>query len=370
MQQYPVPQHISSYEFKLVGDMTLKQFFQLAGGALVALVFYASPLPGIVKWPFVVTFGLLGVALAFFPVKNRPLSGWIAAFIKAAYSPTLYIYKKGGAEEVFQSAVSSPTLTIITPLGGQKAEEYLSQTPISTVEEKFEKDEKNFFSKVSTLFHPNQQSIQNTVAPQHTATISPPPAVTTPSVPPQINQEPWLSTQSTAGVAGMAAPSNGRPVYAQVVDEHKPGATSVENIKVEPINQPIQQTTQAIRQDNVAYKDVQMESRDVSQTKQATFSPESAPPSPPDRPNTIIGQVLTSEGKIVEGAIMEIRDLFQKPVRAIKTNRVGHFLTVTPLKDGEYEIETEKEGLSFDAVRFKAEGRLIPPILIMAKATN
>ena len=48
MQQHPVPQHISNYEFKLVGDMTLKQFFQLAGGILVALIFYATPLPGII----------------------------------------------------------------------------------------------------------------------------------------------------------------------------------------------------------------------------------------------------------------------------------------------------------------------------------
>ncbi|KKR52786.1 MAG: hypothetical protein UT88_C0021G0001, partial [Candidatus Woesebacteria bacterium GW2011_GWD2_40_19] len=38
MEQHPIPQNISSYQFRLVGDMTLKQFFQLAGGFLVGLI--------------------------------------------------------------------------------------------------------------------------------------------------------------------------------------------------------------------------------------------------------------------------------------------------------------------------------------------
>ena len=35
METHPVPQNISSYEFRLVGDMTLKQFLYLAGGILL-----------------------------------------------------------------------------------------------------------------------------------------------------------------------------------------------------------------------------------------------------------------------------------------------------------------------------------------------
>ena len=80
MEQHPIPQQISSYQFRLVGDMTLKQFFQLAGGFLVALIFYSIPLIGIVKWPFVIISALLGAALAFLPLEERPLERWIFAF--------------------------------------------------------------------------------------------------------------------------------------------------------------------------------------------------------------------------------------------------------------------------------------------------
>lgn len=94
MEQHPVPQHIASYEFRLVGDMTIKQFGFLASGVLVALFFYASPLPRYFKWPLIVFFGFLGFALAFLPVQERPLSQWIVAFFKAVFSPTQYLWQK------------------------------------------------------------------------------------------------------------------------------------------------------------------------------------------------------------------------------------------------------------------------------------
>src|SRR3989344_8487039 len=94
MEQHPVPQHISSYEFRLIGDMTLKQFFQVAGGFIIALLFYASPLPGIIKWFFIIFFSLLGLALAFLPLEGRPLEMWIFAFFRAVYSPTKFSWKQ------------------------------------------------------------------------------------------------------------------------------------------------------------------------------------------------------------------------------------------------------------------------------------
>jgi len=52
MEQHPIPQNITGYQFRLVGDMTLKQFAMLAGGIIVALLFYYSPFPAFFKFPF------------------------------------------------------------------------------------------------------------------------------------------------------------------------------------------------------------------------------------------------------------------------------------------------------------------------------
>jgi len=90
-------------------------------------------------------------------------------------------------------------------------------------------------------------------------------------------------------------------------------------------------------------------------------------PTPPTRPNIIVGMVLDNEGKIVEGAILEIRNAQDLPVRALKTNRLGQFMIATPLENDLYEIEVEKEGFHFDTIKIEVKGEIIKPIEIRAK---
>src|ERR1700690_1273762 len=101
MEQHPIPQNVSSYQFKLVGDMTLKQFFQVAGGILAGIIFYSLPLLGIIKLPLAFISVLLGVGLAFLPFEERPLEKWIFAFFRAIYSPTLFTWQKTATARKF-----------------------------------------------------------------------------------------------------------------------------------------------------------------------------------------------------------------------------------------------------------------------------
>ncbi len=94
MEQHAVPQDITGFKFKLVGDMTLKQFGELAGGAILAYLFFASGLHPIIKWPLVIFFAFFGVALAFLPIQERPLDVWLANFFKAIYRPTYFTWRK------------------------------------------------------------------------------------------------------------------------------------------------------------------------------------------------------------------------------------------------------------------------------------
>lgn len=98
MEQHPIPQQISSYEFKLVGEMTLKQFLKAAVGIVIALIINSTKLFFLVKWPLMILFGGGGLMLAFVPFEDRPLETWMAAFIKSIYSPTIFTYKKKANE--------------------------------------------------------------------------------------------------------------------------------------------------------------------------------------------------------------------------------------------------------------------------------
>jgi hypothetical protein len=306
MENHPIPQQISSYQFRLVGDMTLKQFFQLAGGLLVSLLFYASPLPGIIKWPLIIFFALLGVALAFLPFEERPLSRWIIEFFRAIYSPTLFSWQKTSVQPIFFQEEGVPTTVpmgkIIAPGGEAALQKYLTVIPEEKqgILSKLEEEETSFLSKLTGLFG---------------ATF----AVPT-NLPSKIVVEEKL--QSTPPVAKEVQFT---PIAPVVTGDHVSGVA-------------------------------------------AQFSVEAAPPGPPTIPNVIVGQVMDSNGKIVEGAIMEIKDIAGRPVRALKTNKLGHFMIVTPLMNGQYEIITEKEGLIFEPITFEAKGEIIPPIAIKGKS--
>lgn len=109
MEQHAVPQDITGFKFKLVGDMTLKQFGELAGGALVAWLFFSTSWIIFIKLPLALFFGFLGVALAFFPIEERPLDVWIFNFFRAIYRPTYYIWKKNNAFQAVGATLPEAT---------------------------------------------------------------------------------------------------------------------------------------------------------------------------------------------------------------------------------------------------------------------
>ncbi len=91
-------------------------------------------------------------------------------------------------------------------------------------------------------------------------------------------------------------------------------------------------------------------------------------PNKPTNPNMLAGMVVSSENRIVEGAIITItRQSDNTPVRAIKTNTLGQFAVVTPLENGSYTILTEKDGLRFDKYSLVLNNHVVEPILIKSQ---
>ncbi len=327
MEQHPIPTNVSSYQFKLVGDMTLKQFFQLAGGILVAIIFYSSPLLGIIKWPLAILSALLGVGLAFLPLEERPLEKWIFAFFRAIYSPTLFAWRRGvDTSKIFQDEPAQ----VSTPQQDAVLKDYLAkntQTPSALGN--LEKAETGFLNKLSGLV--NNLSV-------------PTPKIPEPQTPPaQKNPEPQELK------VPVSIPTPVQTNVPHMVVEEKPSEESSQN---PALSGPVSQV---------------MAGTEMISTHQAMFSVDAAPPSPPTYPNVVVGQIVDQDRRIVEGAIMEIRDSAGRPIRALRSNKVGHFITVTQLDSGHYEIITDKDGYEFTPVSFDATGSLIPPILVQGK---
>ncbi len=91
--QFQVPQFIE-VEDKIFGQLTLKQFIYLAGGAGLSFVLYRI-LPSLFLSfiPIVVVMAFAS-ALAFYKVNNKPFIHTVEAAFKYFFSSKLYIWKK------------------------------------------------------------------------------------------------------------------------------------------------------------------------------------------------------------------------------------------------------------------------------------
>jgi len=342
--EHPIPQEVSTYQFKLVGDMTIQQFMQVAGGALISLVIYSSNLAGYVKWPLILISFLTGVAFAFFPLEERPLSKWLVLFLKAIYSPTVYVWNKNAVKHDFfqpenttvygdstpQTTTPSPTQVVQVAAATTAPDAtQLSQSELVNLEKK----EQEFLTKVSQQFVgpgiQGQQQVNSSPAQQLKAAVT------------QTNK---------AATAQVAIPQSSPVTPERNMNNETPSATDIFSSKsmVGSNITPVAEHT-------------------LSDAQTAVFSSDASPPSPPTRPNVIVGQTLDTDGKIIDAAILEIKDSSGRSVRALRTNRLGHFMIVTPLNDGQYQITTEKDGYTFEPISIKMEGRVIPPVAIKGR---
>lgn len=308
MEQHPIPQQISSYEFKLVGDMTLKQFLKAAGGILIAILINSTNMLVVFKWPLVLMFGGLGLALAFLPLDDRPLETWIISFFKSIYSPTIFVYKKNNDNSWLKAPYT-------------KDEEGGELKPV---------ENNNLFVSVK------KQTTEGTM------TID--------------------KKRAFGGLVGKINKSN------EVAREKITKTNVVDNELAEPgLKQEsvIEPKVEEEINSQLSAVDLNLKRDKLEATGHAVFG--TIPmPNRPDVANLIVGMATNQEGKIVDGVIVEIQDENGSPARVIKTNSLGQFKISTPLASGRYLIIAEKEGYTFDRVNIDLAGQIVDPIKIIA----
>ena len=337
MQQHPVPQNIPEYQFRLVGDMTLKQFLELMGGVLLAYLFYASNLIFLFKWPLALLSIFLGFALAFLPFEDRPLDQWIINLLHAIYKPTRFIWKKSNKIPSFflfsphsQENVNTVTKTIKAPT------RLVTPPPISDLSSDesarlFALD--SLFSQSPSLPTPNHQL---------------PTAVPKPSV--MIRK---LHATPTVSLNFRPTPTKTLHIESPKETREMPG-DATQSGRPQPSTNNVIFTAPTIRAD--------------APTPSSNTVKTISLPAAPTLPNLVTGIVIDQVGKLVENAIVQIVDQSGVPARAIKTNSLGRFFTSTPLGPGTYTIEVDRTGLLFTPQQLIVSDAVIPPFELRATA--
>jgi hypothetical protein len=146
-KQHAVPQNIMDVEFKIIGELTLRQFAYLivfGGIAYISAVY----MQGIFKWPVTVVSALLGVGLAFVPLQERGLDQWIVNFFLAVYTPNQKIWRKDAiAPAIFlyqnMAVVKQELITLAPTSSRRKLEEFLEHSELEKKEDRLDIPEKN-----------------------------------------------------------------------------------------------------------------------------------------------------------------------------------------------------------------------------------
>lgn len=155
-KQHAIPQSIMSVEFKIIGDLTLKQFFFLLIFIGLAYASFMLIPVVIIKWLMVMFFVATGLAFAFLPLGDRGLDAWIVNFLRAMFMPNQYVYRKDeNIPDVFLyqnlDVLKSELITLTPTSSRRKIEAYLEQQEAPV--DKLDIDEKSYVLKVKEAYN-------------------------------------------------------------------------------------------------------------------------------------------------------------------------------------------------------------------------
>lgn len=340
MKQHPVPQNITSYKFRLVGDMTLKQFLELLGGVLVAYLFFASNLIFFIKWPLVIFSAFSGVALAFFPIEERPLDEWAINFIKSIYSPTRYIWKKTGKTPEPLTYKKSTQKNPKKSQAQKATKKQPLQTPASFQEEEVSTQEKTRLQKVTSLLDQLPTSAPSSAPAPDQTQKRPHPKVSPRKLTPQDQTTVYKSQKPTPTKPKKSS-------EAQTPDTKSSG--------------PKTKDSQKDQEETIIFKKPTVSKKQSGQAKKEASLAKNMPLKPED-PNIVVGMVTDKNGKLAEDTIVEINNQEGVPQRAVKTNKLGQFFISTPLQEGQYTIHIDDKELNIPPRKLKVKDEIIPPL--------
>ena len=359
MEQHPVPQNVTTFQFRLIGDMTLKQFGYLIGGAIGAYILYKLPLPFFFTWPLAVLSAAGGFGFAFVPIEERPMDVWVLSFIKSIYNPTQYLWSRKTAPA---PAAPPPTIPVL------QAPTMVAPPPFTA--------KKGLFTWILDLWEPKTQTapLQPPAKPMD---FSPPPIVRpAQNIEKKLKEEQHKESvledklKKLTSELGEKDAAESRIVELQkqlteLMGEREKMMQELEGLRKQSTPPPMATTSTQIPAGQSplggATPTIQIiqpgRAEKVGLPRLTTF------------PNIVTGIVKDKEKNLLPGVLVTVKDKEGVPLRALKTNRLGQFAASTQLPNGTYLIEIEDPRLrfTFDRAQITLNGTIVPALEIFAK---
>ena len=389
MENHPIPQDITGFQFKLIGDMTIKQFAYLAAGVILGWITYVLPIFILIKIPFVLFFAGFGVAAAFVPIEGRPFDVMIANYFKALFNPTQYVYRKIGGHmwfpQINKQTVQALETKPVSPDSTQKLKDFLKSLPQKT-KNKLDEKELAFLNSLSSLSLTPQANQAQQITPFKQA------EETKKGEEKSLKTEGETESQKEKNLDETASNLKKQLEEAKLAETTKAGSAQYETahtkvMELEKLLQEIQSQKQNLEGQIIELrKKLDMKNQNVftpsvAQAKPQTQTVRQIPrelgksaglPLISEFPNLIAGIIKDPRDNPLPNILVEVKDESGNPVRAFKTNVLGQFASATPLANGTYAISFEdpKTENKFDTVEIKVTGEILMPIEVISLDTR
>lgn len=369
MENHPIPQDVTGFQFKLIGEMTIKQFAYLATGAICMWIFLSVGIPFVPKVFFAFISFLLGFSLAFIPVEGRPMDLMIGLFLKAFFIPNQYIYQKMGR----QLAVALPVQHAKQPLhvpsqeSAKKLSAYLSTLP-KPPKNNLDEKELAFFNTLSSITPISPQPEPSTTRPQIIT-------MEEEKKPRKENTETEAETAQELTQEAIVLQQQIQEAHKQETQQKTPTLTMAAHQRALALEKQLQEVLQekAALEAQVLALQKTLQAAQARQGVTVRNVQKSTPrlvsvPIVPEHANLITGIIKDSRGKILPNILVEVKDKDGNPIRAFKTNALGQFAAATPLANGIYLLTFEDPSgkQKFNATEVNANGNVITPLEIIS----
>ncbi len=341
MENHPIPQNVTGFEFKLIGNMTIKQFAYVASGVFIGWLLYTLPILALIKFPIILLVAFIGFSLAFLPVEGRPLDVMLIHFIQALFTSNQYIFHMH-VGEFLQTTSSqkpiSPTKTVAPNKKGN-LQQFLKKI-VKPAKNKLDEKELAFLSNLATM-----QSLSPIIQ----------------SAPPPTQQAPKeeKTLQQQAIPIQTALPQEKTQEYKTLMGELEKARLQNEQLEKElaALKQSLANQQQPVPPPTPPQAPI-VKRLVVKPTGKITGLPN------PEVPNIIMGLIRDSRGNVLPNILVEVKDKDGNPVRAFKTNGFGQFISATPLLNGVYTLEFDdpQDQHKFDAMELTVTGIIIGAI--------
>ncbi len=388
MENHPIPQDITGFQFKLIGDMTIKQFAFLVAGVILGWITFILPIFILIKLPFVLLFVGFGVAAAFIPIGGRPFDIMIANYFKALLNPTQYVYQKIGGHMWFPEFKKQPEALQTqqaSPDSTQRLKDFLKSLPQKPAN-KLDEKELFFLNSLSSLSTGGQINQGQQPAPyQQLEKVQLLEKTAPKTEDKKENLEDNLKTEAEVLKKQLEEAKLAQTFQKMGSAQYE--TAHVKALELEKLLQEVQSQKLTLENQIIELrKKLEMKNQNVfapsvAQPKIQTQTVRQVPkelvkslglPLIADVPNLIAGIIKDPRGNPLPNILVEVKDDAGNPVRAFKTNVLGQFISATPLANGVYTISFEdpKAENKFDTIELRVIDEILMPIEIISLDTR